>query len=180
MRTVDLAWGKKVSPRFVAAVGSIVRSFGWDPEQGSDLMACMAFESARTFSPSIRNGAGSGATGLIQFMPSTARGFGTTTESMALMSAEEQLSIYVRQYFKPYAKRIYTLSDMYMAILLPSYIDAADTEVLFTRGGTPYRQNAGLDANSDGRITKAEAAARVIAMRAEGLRPENVLTGVTI
>ena len=42
------------------------------------LLACMAFESGMSFCSSIRNAA-SGATGLIQFMPSTARGLGTTT-----------------------------------------------------------------------------------------------------
>ena len=37
----------------------------------ADLMAVMSFETGGTFSPSIPNAAGSGATGLIQFMPST-------------------------------------------------------------------------------------------------------------
>ena len=39
----------------------------------ADLMAVMSFETGGTFNPNIRNAAGSGATGLIQFMPSTAR-----------------------------------------------------------------------------------------------------------
>ena len=37
------------------------------------LMAIMSFESGATFDPNIKNAAGSGATGLIQFMPSTAK-----------------------------------------------------------------------------------------------------------
>ena len=37
------------------------------------LMAVMSFESGATFSPSVPNKAGSGAVGLIQFMPATAR-----------------------------------------------------------------------------------------------------------
>ena len=37
-------------------------------------MAVMSFETGGTFDPGIRNAAGSGATGLIQFMPSTAAG----------------------------------------------------------------------------------------------------------
>lgn len=41
-------------------------------------MAAMAFESGETFSPSIKNAAGSGAVGLIQFMPSTAKALGTS------------------------------------------------------------------------------------------------------
>jgi soluble lytic murein transglycosylase-like protein len=37
-------------------------------------MACMAWESGRSFRPDVKNMAGSGATGLIQFMPTTAAG----------------------------------------------------------------------------------------------------------
>jgi hypothetical protein len=38
---------------------------------------------------------------------------------------------------------------------------------------TTFRQNAGLDANRDGKIIKSEVAAKLYAMRAEGLRPGN-------
>jgi hypothetical protein len=64
-----LAWGKKVSKRFRSRVKEVAANLQTDP---NFLMACMAFESAGTFSSSIKNGAGSGAVGLIQFMPSTA------------------------------------------------------------------------------------------------------------
>ena len=63
----------------------------------ADLMAVMSFETGGTFNPSIPNAAGSGATGLIQFMPSTARGLGTTTEALAQMSRAEQMQ-YVEKY----------------------------------------------------------------------------------
>jgi hypothetical protein len=53
-------------------------------------MAAMAFETGETFSPSIKNKA-SGATGLIQFMRSTAKGSGTTTAALAEMTAVDQL-----------------------------------------------------------------------------------------
>lgn len=132
-------------------------------------MACIAFESGETFSASVRNAAGSGAVGLIQFMPATAHDLGTTTEGLSAMSAESQLT-YVRAYFKRYARRIASLSDMYMAILLPKYIGTLDGTVLFS-GGESYRQNAGLDANNDGKVTKGEATARVAAMLARGQRP---------
>ena len=36
-----------------------------------------------------------------------------------------------------------------------------------------YRQNAGLDFNEDGKVTKAEAAARVNKMLVDGLKPGN-------
>lgn len=132
-------------------------------------MACMAFESAETFSPAVKNGAGSGATGLIQFMPATARGLGTTVETLALMTAEQQLE-YVREYFLPYRGRLNSLSSVYMAILWPKAIGRADSEVLWTQEGSPvtYRQNAGLDANKDGTITVGEAADKVRAKYERG------------
>lgn len=169
---LPLAWGARVSPAFRERVFLMCDHFGWGPEQPSDAMGCMGFESARTFSPSIRNAAGSGAVGLIQFMPLTAHGLDTTTLRLAQMTAEEQLE-YVERYFQPYARRIRTLSDMYMAILLPKYIGAAEDAVLFS-GGVAYRQNAGLDANNDGEVTKYEATTRVMDVRREGLKAGNV------
>ena len=131
----------------------------------------MHFETGGTFSPSIRNAAGSGATGLIQFMPSTAKGLGTTTDKLALMTAVEQLD-YVARYFRPYAKRVKTLSDMYMAILLPSAIGKPENHPLFS-GGVAYRQNSGLDTDKDGKVTKAEASAKVMKRLVDGVKTIN-------
>ncbi len=167
MSTFKLAWGQKVSPDFRAKVLGICRTFGWGDDHASWLMSCMAFESGETFSPSVKNAAGSGATGLIQFMPATARGLGTTTDDLAKLTAEQQLE-FVKQYFKPYAARIKSLPDMYMAILLPKFVGQPDTSVLFS-DGIAYRQNAGLDANRDGRVTKAEAASKVAAKLSKGM-----------
>ena len=167
--TIKLAWGARVSTDFARGVIAICRDFGWGDQHTSWLMACMAFESGESFSPSVRNAAGSGAVGLIQFMPATAAGLGTTVENLQLLSAESQL-YYVRMYFKPYAARIASLSDMYMAILLPSYIGKPDDAVLFS-GGVAFRQNAGLDANRDGKITKTEATARISAKLLRGMLP---------
>ena len=52
----------------------------------ADLYAVMSFETGGTFDPGISNAAGSGATGLIQFMPSTARGLRYQHRSLAGMS----------------------------------------------------------------------------------------------
>jgi hypothetical protein len=167
MGTFDLAWGQKVSPTFRAKVLEICRNFGWTNDHASWLMSCMAFESGETFSPRVRNAAGSGAVGLIQFMPNTAHDMGTTTDALAEMSSVQQLD-YVQRYFKPYAARIESLSDMYMAILLPKYVGQPDDAVLFS-GGIAYRQNAVLDADSDGQVTKAEAADKVTEKYIKGL-----------
>lgn len=167
-----LAWGDYVSEEFCNKVLEICKNFGWSEMHASWLMACMAFESGETFRSNIKNAAGSGATGLIQFMPSTARGLGTTTDELAKMPEVVQLD-FVELYFKPYAKRIASLSDMYMAILMPKYIGKADNAILFS-GGIAYRQNSGLDANRDGVVTKLEASAKVYQKLVKGLEPIRV------
>ncbi|WP_022699313.1 hypothetical protein [Euryhalocaulis caribicus] len=167
-----LAWSARVSAGFRRAVLDITEDFGWTFEHANWLMACMAFETGRSFDPAQKNLAGSGATGLIQFMPPTAKGLGTSTAGLAVMHPVEQLE-YVKAYFAPYASRIHTLPDMYMAILMPAFVGSREDAVLFS-GGVAYRQNSGLDSDRDGKVTKAEAAAKVTAMLAEGMRPENV------
>ena len=57
-----------------------------------------------TFSPSIRN-KGTKATGLIQFMPKTAIGLGTTIDELAGMTQVQQMD-YVYTYFKSYTGRL--------------------------------------------------------------------------
>lgn len=167
-----MAWGAKVSASFRDKVRAICARLGSDP---SDLMTCMAWESGRSFSPAKKNMAGSGATGLIQFMPDTAKGLGTTVEKLAAMSAEAQLD-WVEKYFQPYKGKLSTLADLYMAILWPAAVGKPLEHVLWTAATRPttYRQNAGLDANKDGVITKAECSAKLYAMKAEGQRPENL------
>lgn len=167
-----LAWGKKVLQEFRNRVREVARTLGTDVNH---LMACMAFESGETFSPSIRNAAGSGAVGLIQFMPSTAGALGTTTEALAAMTAVEQLK-YVEKYFKPRKGKLDSLEDVYMAILWPAAIGKPDDYVLFAKSNPQhpkrYIQNAGLDFNHDGVITKKEAAAMVRKNLDKGLRPQ--------
>lgn len=172
-----IAWSKTVSPEFLDRVLTICSGFGWAGDHASWLMACIHFETGGKFSPSVKNLAGSGATGLIQFMPKTAIGLGTTVDELAAMSAVRQLD-YVQRYFKPYAKRINSLSDMYMAILLPTAIGKPDNAALFS-GGVAYRQNSSLDANRDGIVTKGEASARVALSLAKGLMPENTIEAIT-
>ena len=136
----------------------------------ADLYAVMSFETGGTFNPGIRNAAGSGATGLIQFMPSTARGLGTTTEALAGMSRVEQLQ-YVEKYLSNKGIRGGNLSDVYMSVLFPAAVGKPDNYVLFGRGamsgytGVAYTQNKGLDSNGDGSVTKAEASAKVLRHR---------------
>lgn len=169
MANDSLAWGRKVSQTFRDRVFWIGDELALDPDF---LMACMAWESAETFRPDIKNAAGSGATGLIQFMPSTARALGTTTAKLAAMTAEDQLN-YVYKYFAPYKGRLHTLSDTYMAILWPRGIGKPESFVLWDRQTMPttFRQNSGLDIDKNGYITKAEAAAKVQQKLVKGMSP---------
>lgn len=170
-----LCWGAKVSREFREKVRAIADNLGVSAD---DLMACMAWESANAFSPSIKNAAGSGATGLIQFMPSTAKALGTSTTALAAMSAVDQLD-FVLKYFAPYRGRLKNLGDLYMAILWPAGVGKPDSYVLWEKASRPttYRQNAGLDVNKDGRITRAEAIGKVMARKALGFQPGNVWSG---
>lgn len=167
-----IAWGSKVSPVFRERVWWIADTLKLNPD---DLMACIAWESGETFSASVRNAAGSGATGLIQFMPSTAEALGTTTSDLSRMTAEDQLN-YVYKYFRPYSGRLKNLGDIYMAILWPKGVGQPDSYVLWDKSKMPttFRQNAGLDVNKDQRITRAECLSKILGKLSKGLQPENI------
>ena len=139
----------------------------------------MGFETGGTFDPSVKNQAGSGATGLIQFMDSTAKGLGTTTDKLAGMSRSEQL-VYVDKYFSGKGIEGGSLSDIYMAVLFPAAVGKPDDFVLFGKGamsgytGKAYKQNKGLDKNNDGSITKAEASESVSRYLPKNSVPSNI------
>ncbi len=167
-----LCWGqvtrKKHGDAFNEKVIEISNRLGCDPNH---LMAVMAFETGATFDPAKKNAAGSGATGLIQFMPETARGLGTSTAALAAMSGVEQLDFVERHFRSVTGNRpLRTLSDVYMAVLLPAAVGKLESHVLFEKPSTAYDQNAGLDVNKDGLITKAEATSKVQNKLEQGMR----------
>lgn len=169
---MTMAWGAKVSPTFRDRVAVLAADQGSDP---SCFMACMAFESGETFRANIANAAGSGAVGLIQFMPQTAAQLGTTTEMLAKMTPEDQL-IFVAKYFAPFKGRLHNLGDIYMAILWPGAIGKPDDWVMFAAGGAKpklYLENKGLDVDHDGDVTRYEALTKIRAELARGLLPQN-------
>lgn len=170
LATTRLAWGAVVSPEFRADVIALCGRIGI--VEPSWLMACMAFETGCTFSPSRRN-ARTRATGLIQFMPKTAIWLGTTVEELACMTAVEQLE-YVEAYFQPVKFRFATLSDVYMAILWPVAVGKPESHPLFKRGTNAYTQNRELDLNVDGVVTKEEATAFVKRRLVLGFEPGKV------
>lgn len=127
-----------------------------------DLFACMAFETGRTFNPSLVNSIG--ATGLIQFIPSTAKFLGTTTTALAGLTRVEQMD-WVLKYFKsgPITKVSKpSLADLYMAILWPAAVGKPMDYRLFEAGTKAYQQNP-LDIGNKGYVSKADAASKVTA-----------------
>lgn len=189
----DIAWSAKVSPEFVAKVKDIVAALGMPSTGADDLMGCMAWESGMTFSPSQYNRAGSGAVGLIQFMPLTAVAFfykaseldkmskdeklakgKESCAKLAAMTAEQQLD-YVHEYFKPYKGRLKNLGDLYMAILWPAGIGKDDEWALWDKATRPttYRQNMGLDVDKNETITRGECVFKVREMLNRGFEIQN-------
>ncbi|MCK9802086.1 hypothetical protein M1B34_31615 [Pseudomonas sp. MAFF 302030] len=153
-----LVWGARVDQAFRVKVREIAGRLSTDPNW---LMAVMGFETGYTFSPAARN-PGSTATGLIQFLESSARSLGTSTAQLARMSAVQQLD-YVESYYKPYSGRIRNLGDAYLAVLWPAAVGRPDSYVMWERDNGPYQReyaaNSGLDVNRNGVITRGEAVA---------------------
>lgn len=178
MGAMNIPWGAKVTDTFLDRLCWVVDDLdiGHGTEDGAGkMMGAMGWETGRTFKANIINKAGSGATGLIQFMPATAHSLGTTTAALAKMSEEDQLN-YVWKYFAPYKGRLKELSDIYAAILWPKGVGKPDTFVYWDKATKPttYRQNSGIDMNKNGQITKGEATAKVTKVYEEGFEPENV------
>ena len=153
-------WSKKksgLSDAFYNKVVQVAKNVKCSP---NDLMALMYSESGIDPAKSNNNG----ATGLIQFMPSTAKSLGTSTAALKNMSAVEQMN-YVEKLIKN-MKKSAGYSDsatldagtLYALIFLPAY---ANKEVLASKGDKYYASNKGLDTNKDGKITKADLANRL-------------------
>ena len=122
----------------------------------NDLLAVMNFESS--LNAAAKNPK-SGATGLIQFMPGTAKELGTSTGALQRMTRDEQLP-YVEKYLRSHGvKPGANLEQLYMSVLSGS---AGTTGALWKKGTAEYTQNAGLDINRDGTITSQEAVQMVI------------------
>jgi hypothetical protein len=146
-------------PDFKKKLEKICNALGTTPNA---MLAVMKQESG--VNPAARNASG-GATGLIQFMPDTARRLGTTTDELAKMDGVQQLD-YVYKYYKMTGVGDGSAGDLYMATFMPKYIGYPDHVVLGADGdsgfsGKVYAQNKGLDRNHDGKITVGDVKSSV-------------------
>lgn len=120
------------------------------------LMSVMYSESK--FDAGVANYKGSGATGLIQWMPNTAKDFGITTAELKTMTHVEQLE-YVYKYLDR-MRRSYgeynSLTELYLAILYPVAIKQDYCYALYEHPSRAYKQNSGLDENKDKQVTKSD------------------------
>jgi hypothetical protein len=141
---------------FLGAVETTSQNLGIN---SADLLTAISFETVGTFRPDIKN-PGSTATGLIQFLESTAKGLGTSTSALAKMSRVEQME-YVEKYLRPFKGRMKNLGDVYMAIHWPAGVGKDDSYVMYREGSNNYAANKGLDVNGDGTVTRGESLQRV-------------------
>jgi hypothetical protein len=106
----------------------------------------------------------SGATGLIQFLPSTAISLGTTVGKIKAMSNLEQLD-WVYKYMKQYASKINNFTDCYFAVFFPAAIGKYSDWVLQSYGMSAEYvagQNSGYDINKDNELTFREVESKIL------------------
>ncbi len=135
---------------FERKVREVARGLDVPPEW---LMAVMHSESR--FDASVKNQLGSGATGLIQFMPTTAKEHNITTDKLRNMNHIEQLD-YVYNYLNGYRQKYgdyKSLTSLYLGILYPKAIPEEYCYTLYASPSKAYKMNAGLDEDKDNRVT---------------------------
>jgi D-alanyl-D-alanine carboxypeptidase len=124
-----------------------------------DLLAAIANETGATMDPGIQNSIG--ATGLIQFMPATAKGLGTTTDALKQLSRVEQMD-WVLKFFRALGlnKKAPTpkLQDLYLCVYWPAAVGKPDDFIVNAADSAQAKQNASLRA-PDGSITCASVGA---------------------
>lgn len=171
-----------IRSQFIDKVKAISQDLGINPNW---LMAVINFESAGTFSSTIKNKY-SNAVGLIQFMPNTAKGLGTSTYLLENMGAIAQLD-YVKKYYKQF-KTANSYIDLYFATFFPLAMGKASSFVLQTASipaSLIAKQNPVFDTNKDGKVTKAEIEKVMLSRIPSELRhfissKKKSLTGVAI
>src|SRR6478752_1591260 len=101
-----------------------------------------------------------GASGLIQFMPATARALGTSTASILTSDINKQLEL-VYSYLLPYKKKIKDIDDVYFSVFYPNAIGKSNNYILGSEKGMEYarkvaKQNPANNPDKDDVITVAD------------------------
>lgn len=133
---------------FLLRVQEVAAFLGIDPNW---LMFVMWFETAHTLNSHIQNGIH--ATGLIQFMPATAKGLCTTVDELKAMSNVRQLD-FVQKHLAPFRGKFRDFVDLYCAIFWPAAVGKDDSYRITS--DTVAVQNPIFDLNKDKDIEKAE------------------------
>jgi hypothetical protein len=99
------------------------------------------------------------ATGLIQFMPATAKHLGTTNQALYKLNNVQQLD-YVHKYFLPVKGKIKGFEDLYLYAFYPYAVGKPDTYIIGSEKGDNYakeivKENP-LDVNKDGVLSVSE------------------------
>ena len=139
-------------PEFVAKVIQISKALIIEP----DWLQVIMFHESR-LNPKAHNSMG-GAAGLIQIMPDTARGLGTTQEALLAMSNVQQLD-YVYKYFKPAAGKFKTFEDLFLYNFFPIAVGKPDDWIIKSSNlsaATVAKYNKAFDLNNDNQITVGE------------------------
>lgn len=119
-------------------------------------------------STSVYNKLGSGAVGLIQFMPKTAKGLGTTTDELANMDVIEQMQ-YVERYLKQFGTNLNTEQKLYMAVFFPRWMNK-DIDEPFPQWA--FDKNPGIKTPRD-YIKMVNAGARIKTAKAISFNNKN-------
>lgn len=178
----DIAWSTKVPKEFVRRVVAWCNRYNFDPLAPSWLMACMHFESAGTFSPSIQNKAGAQAFGLIQFMWGAAKDLGYTLDQIKAMDQLTQLDLVFKyfEFWMKVGKKFTQLEDFYLTIFYPAAVGKQADVVLFDKNDPKYlksyTQNKGFDFDKDDKITIGEISTTIYNSYYAGMVPANRLT----
>lgn len=151
---------ERVSEDWLRRLAVMALRNDWDPNA---LAGTIAHESG--FNPSAKNPGGS-ASGLLQWIDSTARSLGTTAEKIRKMSVDEQLPL-IERYLHRYGHGVAPLEGAdFMLIGLGKHPRTPIDRVLFRKGEPAYDANvahgsewAVWDLDRDGAVTAGEVRA---------------------
>jgi len=98
----------------------------------------------------------SGAMGIIQWMPETAKYLGTSTKELSNMSVHDQLD-YVDKYFTKVQNMKYVNSyhELYLSVFYPEALGKSDNYIIGSNNKL-VAQNKAVDTNNDNTITVSD------------------------